>query len=766
MKKAMLFCATGLLLALNAQAGDWTVLNSSDEPFSVQVLQSDLNRCLIHYTVNRYLTEKVTIEGKSYTLLEKIRRESTIEEAGKPRLPRINRSLIIPEDGVMGCSVISSNYIEIKDIDIAPSKGHLLRSTDPETVPYAFADAYRQDAFFPGKIVELGEPYIMRDFRGMAVLLNAFQYNPVSRTLRIYTDVTVEVKRLGAGGENILIRQKSLEKIDPQFAKLYKRHFINYSGLDYPVCYESGGMLVICYDSFMSEMEPFVEWKNQKGIPTTMVPVSQAGSTYSQIQTYIRNYYNANDLCYVLLVGDQAQIPSYTSGSDPVYSLLSGDWYPDIFVGRFSAENVAQVQTQVERTVDYEKYPNAGANWYAKGLGTADLDGPCNPEPTDARHISLIARDLLHWNYAMVDSVYLPWGTTSMISRKLNAGRSIWNYAGHGSVSMIGPPNFSITNVNELVNDNMLPHIVTIACQPGNFQNYTCLAETFLRATNHTSGEPTGAIGCYMSKISQSWFPPYDMQDEGVDLLVHESMVTLGGYCFNGSGLMIDNYGSQGENEFRAWNIFGDPSLFVRSMRPYPLSVTHDSTLQVGATSFDVAVANPLGLQSGAMVCGMNEEIYATGMTDSVGQVTLTFNPAPTQAGTFTLTVTTANAVPYIAEVNIVPADGSTAPRLSSGPSPEEKELTTVPSAFALQQNHPNPFNLRTTIRFALPQACQVALQVFDLAGRSVGAPLQRWYEAGTHEVMFDGTELASGVYVYRLHAGEFRASGKMVLMK
>ena len=83
----------------------------------------------------------------------------------------------------------------------------------------------------------------------------------------------------------------------------------------------------------------------------------------------------------------------------------------------------------------------------------------------------------------------------------------------------------------------------------------------------------------------------------------------------------------------------------------------------------------------------------------------------------------------------------------------------------------PNPFNPTTTIRFDLPAASWVRLEVFDIAGRIVGARSPRpymegWRHRGTHEVTFDGTGLPSGIYIYRLSAGEFTASGKMLLLK
>lgn len=78
----------------------------------------------------------------------------------------------------------------------------------------------------------------------------------------------------------------------------------------------------------------------------------------------------------------------------------------------------------------------------------------------------------------------------------------------------------------------------------------------------------------------------------------------------------------------------------------------------------------------------------------------------------------------------------------------------------------PNPFNPATTLSFALPKASRVCLSVYDVSGRLVATLVDGWRDAGVHEVTFDGSSLASGVYIYRLQAGTYHASGKMVLMK
>lgn len=81
-------------------------------------------------------------------------------------------------------------------------------------------------------------------------------------------------------------------------------------------------------------------------------------------------------------------------------------------------------------------------------------------------------------------------------------------------------------------------------------------------------------------------------------------------------------------------------------------------------------------------------------------------------------------------------------------------------------QNYPNPFNPVTTIRYALPEASTVTLAVYDVMGRQVARLVDSSMNAGTHEATFDASGLPSGVYFYRIQAGSFMETRRMVLMK
>jgi hypothetical protein len=92
--------------------------------------------------------------------------------------------------------------------------------------------------------------------------------------------------------------------------------------------------------------------------------------------------------------------------------------------------------------------------------------------------------------------------------------------------------------------------------------------------------------------------------------------------------------------------------------------------------------------------------------------------------------------------------------------------VTSTPYRFSLEQNFPNPFNPSTTIRYGLPSRSHVTLTVFNTLGQQVAKVVQGEQEAGFHEVQFDASGLASGVYLYRLTAGSYVETRKLLLVR
>ena len=110
--------------------------------------------------------------------------------------------------------------------------------------------------------------------------------------------------------------------------------------------------------------------------------------------------------------------------------------------------------------------------------------------------------------------------------------------------------------------------------------------------------------------------------------------------------------------------------------------------------------------------------------------------------------------------------DATETGNFAPGTSEVAVRVANTPLRFNLEQNFPNPFNPSTTIKFELPRASQVNLSVYDILGREVSLLVNGKREAGVHEVKFDGSNLASGVYFYRLQAGDFVQTRPVLLLK
>ena len=356
MRTCLLLIAVLMLFAVNVFAADRILVGTSDEDLNVTVLQSNNQKTVIEYQIGAYYQNSVEINGENFYQI-RLPKESFLLNAQEPDLARVCRSIIIPDEAKMKISVIASEYEEFDNFKVAPSKGNFDRTIDPDDVPFKFGDVYSIDAMYPGTLAGIRDPYIMRDFRGTVIDLYPFQYNPAKEKLRVYTSITVEITNIGQGEINT-IKNADRSKIIPDFKLAYERHFINYNFIQdkYTPVEEVGDLLIICYDDFLDEMQPFVDWKLQKGINTTIVGVSTIGNTSSNIQTYIDNFYSSNpDLAFILLVGDADEVETpYASGgsSDPSYVKFTADDYPDAIIGRFSAESGIHVETQVQRTID------------------------------------------------------------------------------------------------------------------------------------------------------------------------------------------------------------------------------------------------------------------------------------------------------------------------------------------------------------------------------------------------------------------------------
>lgn len=347
--------------------------------------------------------------------------------------------------------------------------------------------------------------------------------------------------------------------------------------------------LVIAHDSFVSAVEPLVDWKTKKGILAKCVPLSQTGNTTSEIKSFIYNAWISWNPKpeYILLVGSPDFLPSYQNAYDDYYADIGfGSYRIDLCIGRFHCATVSQCSVMVAKSIGYEKgAPVSDSNWYLKGTTIVREDNPPDSfYQTDCRYI----RDLwLTAGYTQVDSfISTEDDNQDSVINAINDGRSFVVYRGQ-SVRYWWPP-FRVDPYNT-DNGYKLPIIISGTCEtmslaPGE----SMVGDAFLRAG--TVQNPKGAVGFFGTTGASNFVSHYrSLVTKGFfQALFQESIFKLGEATKRGKFIMDSIL--PGQFRYWEWNLFGDPELNVWTQKPEILSVSYDSIIFTEPTNFTVWV--------------------------------------------------------------------------------------------------------------------------------------------------------------------------------
>jgi len=603
----------------------------------------------LNFNLDNYEISQVTIDGVTYS---NILFDGSVftQLKGFAQLPFINASVRLSGDKNVTLKVIEGEYVEYSlEHPMLPSRGVIYRDQDPSTIPYTISPSSLRDEWYPQNLANNTSPFIIKDLRGTTVYVYPFRYNAVQDILRVYHTMTVQLIENETTVVNPLEKQPS--EILREMDGIYKSMFINYEqSKDDLTIGEYGDILVICTDRDETAIQPYIDWKMEKGYNVTMEVVA----TGTNVKTNVQSAYNANNnLLYVQLVGDWADIKcDMLSGGAPMDPQLGcvvgSDDFADITIGRFSANSPADVTIQVDKIINYEKNPDIGSDWYKAALGVASNQGPGDDNELDYEHVDVIYNDKLDpFTYELFSTAYDPSGTAQMVSNAINSGVSIINYTGHGSQTSWGSTGFSNSHIAGLTNGTKLPLVFSVACVNGAFNGSgDCFAEAWLKKENG------GAVMALMSTINQPWDPPMRGQDYFNDILIGgydysahpgqnginttEQRTTIGTITFNGLVLMCTESGGSSDWETaKTWHLFGDPSMQVRTDNPGTISVSNDVVM--AGIPFSTTVSGPAGPFEGAMVCISNGSDYFKGITDASGNITISHTLTP---GTAKLAIT------------------------------------------------------------------------------------------------------------------------------
>jgi hypothetical protein len=484
-------------------------------------------------------------------------------EIGAPALPVLRRLFVAP----LGARVV---------LDIQAGAGHLVDrgvvgtalrfvpNQPPipkvpgarEKAPFAYDPAAYGDVDYAPERATITDLGIVRGQRLMMLEVWPVSYNAAAERMTYFPRVVADVQFAG-GAVTAMAPLPALASA-----------VVNPSVLPAAGPRESGNYLILVAQTFASDITSFAAYKQAQGF-TVNTHVVAAGTFNSAIKTYIQSLWGtADEPDYLLLVGDTNTIPSWVGGgagapdTDIQYACMdgSGDWYPDIAVGRFSARTSAQLQAMVTKTTDFESGSFADPDYVTRAVFMASND---NYPISEGTH-NYVVNTYMIPNGITCDLLYSHEGaTTQQVRDAFNDGRIYGIYSGHGaSTSWADGPPFTQSDVNGLTNYQLYPFVCSFACLTGDFDNYDeCFAETWLRAAGK------GAVTMYASSVTSYWDEDDILERRLFDVIYDpNNPIREVSPAWQGADLrLLAYYGptSTVRRYFEMYNLFGDPSLYL-----------------------------------------------------------------------------------------------------------------------------------------------------------------------------------------------------------
>lgn len=564
---------------------------------------------------------------------------------GSPEVSATGSLIVVPEGFEPVLHIIHQEQRNVENTVLRPCQ-HQLRC-DGKVDGFAFNDAlYSSNGLYPAQVASLEEVGRMQNVHLMRVALNPVQENFANRSLVVTTDIKVRVEFKQVGRAALVEVPKSISQLVEGFTVNGK----DVAGL-VRANREPETLVIFVADSLKAAIAPLVQWKQERGLNVKVVTLTEAGGTKEATKTYVQKLYKESTVkpSYLLFVGNNTTMPTYfestasgSAASDYQYSLLANDdAVPDLPYGRLAADNEADVKTQINRWIDYEKSAES-ESWYPQAMTIASNEGS---GPSDKEYAIQIQDALKVGKYSKFDSFFQ--GEQSATSKNIlgaaEEGRSWIAYFGHGSGTSWGSTNdtFNVSTVGTLKNTGRLPYIIDVACQNASWVKINkCFGKAWV--TQESGGKAAGAVAFYGGSVNISWHPPAVMSVGVAKSHFEKSISSLGASTLAGQLYLIEKMGSNSQtlDNVKWYNLLGDPSLTMRTAVPVALNVKtarskgHRQDLTVTVTNDEGSGVS--GLTVSVTKAGRNP--VAVGKTDSSGEAVLDLGMGALTDATLTVT--------------------------------------------------------------------------------------------------------------------------------
>jgi hypothetical protein len=609
---------------------------------------------------------------------------------GYPELPVKSELIEIPLYAQTRVNILSFEVKEysLKDLGInyplMPNQPPMPKSGDVPGFAYE-KSAYKINSYSQGEVVTVEFLGNMRGVNIGRLDINPVQYNPVTGMIRVYENLEIEIVF-----ENADMAASELSKqiygnhyFSPVFKSMLNYRAPENSGREnlsrYPIKY-----VIVSDRMFESQLQPLIDWKIKKGFTVVEAYTDdpEVGTTTFQIKAFLKGLYdNATPEdpapTFVLFVGDIAQIPAWTGQAashvtDLFYCEYTGDYFPEVFYGRFSAQNTAQLQPQIDKTLMYEQYTMPIPAYLDTVVMIAGMDGSFGPTHGNGQ-INYGTTNYFNESLGIYSHTYLYPGSGSnaaQIRQNISDGVTFANYTAHGSPDGWADPSFTMGHIQALQNEGQYGLLVGNCCSTSEYQVSECFGEAIVRAANK------GAVGYIGASNSTYWDedyyfgigvgsisgtpPPYEQTSLGFyDRLFHthgeafgEWYTTMDQVIFAGN--LAVTIGSPGSAQYywEAYCLMGDPSLMIYFSEPPVMTVSYDPLLPLGSPSVAVN-AVPFAYVG----LSMNGTGLGAALADSNGLAVVNLITVP-EPGVADVIVTAQNYQPFTGTILIANPEG------------------------------------------------------------------------------------------------------------
>ena len=640
----------------------------------------------VELIINAINFENTNINNETYTNISFENSYPSTKDIGSPNLPSFNSLIEIPRNAEIVIELIDSKSVtyNLEDYNInnliVPVQPPISKSESQNNINFEFNEnLYSKNEFYSKDLIKINKKGLLRELEIANIIINPIEYNPIENKIKVYHTLKFKLEFINADIE--LSQNAKNRTFSPYFESIFQTSITNYNSIfetrnnDY--IEDVVSYIIIADQSFENALNPFIEWKTQKGFHVTVAYTNQIGSSATNIKNYLQNQYDnpPNNLpapSFVLIVGDTQQIPaSYSSGghvSDLDYCDFTNDNLPDVLCGRFSAQNPSHLTNQINKTIEYEKYEMADPSFLSDVLMISGVDASYAPTYGNGQ-INYGNNYYFNSNHNINSNTFLypaSGSSGAQILNLANQGAAYINYTAHGWEDGWADPAFDNGDANSMTNNGKYPTMVGNCCLTNAFDTGACFGETLLRKAN---GGAIGYIGgsdvTYWNE--DYWWgvgsgnitanPSYNNTGPGVyDGMFHENnennwAVVNGAISIVGN-LAVAQANGMDDYYWEIYHLMGDPSLSTYLGVPSENQVSHDIFLPIGSEAIEIQ-AEPFSY----IGLSQNNSLLSSGTVDQSGFVVLVFDPL-SQPGTIEIVVTAQNKEPYFNEIFVSSPNG------------------------------------------------------------------------------------------------------------